>query len=152
MLAFAGRNAVRRACASIAQVSLVMLTMSAGGCSSDDGPQRVLVSGEVNFGAAPVEAGQIRFKPLPGTHGAITIAQIVAGKYTTERTDGVPVGEHRVEITGYDAADYEAKRNRGPGSIPPTQLLPDKYNEKSELTLAVSADSDSLTKDFTLEP
>jgi hypothetical protein len=152
MLAFAGRNAASDARVNVASVLLLVVTVGSWGCSTQDGPQRVLVSGTVSFSNLPVEAGQIRFKPMPGTHGAITIAQIVAGNYTTEKTIGVPIGEHHVEITGFDAAEYEAKRNRGPGSIPPKQLLPAKYNEKSELTLVVSADSDSLIKDFALDP
>jgi hypothetical protein len=141
-------------CPRVSLVTILVLafTLSAVGCKPKDGLQRVLVTGKVTFQDQPVEAGQIRFNPISGTRGPITIAQIVAGEYTTDVTNGVPAGQHQVKITGYDGEEYEAKRNRGPGSEPPKQLLPEKYNENTELTLEVVAGSDSMVKDFSLQP
>ena len=108
------------------------LTLVVVGCGKRDGIERVLVSGNVTFRGEPLEKGQIRFIPTDGTSGPITVEPIVDGYYTSEDVGGVPVGEHRVEILGYDAEVY-AKAPKGPGSPAIPQLLPKKYNRESEL-------------------
>ncbi len=49
-------------------------------------PDYVLVSGEVTFDGQPIEVGQIRFNPVAGTSGPITISEIRQGRYSTEKT------------------------------------------------------------------
>lgn len=122
-----------------------------GGCSSGDGLERVVINGSVSYDGKPVEAGQIRFRPIEGTSGPITVRPIEAGAYTTAESGGVPLGRHSIEIKSYDAAEYKAKRNRGPGVAAPKQLLPAKYNDKTTLTLDLDADSDKSSVDFQLE-
>jgi hypothetical protein len=127
------------------------LMVFVAGCARDDGLSRVVISGAVTYDGKPVEKGQIRFLPTPGTSGPATIDPIDGGRYTTENTGGVPVGSHRVEITGYDPVEY-ANAPTGPGSPPVRQRLPEKYNRKSELTVTLDADSDSKPLDFNLAP
>lgn len=127
------------------------LVLIAAGCSRGDGLSRVIVSGAVTFDGKPVEKGQIRFIPIDGTRGPVTIDPINGGEYTTENTEGVPVGAHRVEITGFDPVEY-ANAPTGPGSPPVKQRLPDKYNRKSELKVTLQVDSDDNPLDFNLTP
>jgi hypothetical protein len=127
------------------------IVAAATGCGGGDGVARVLVSGAVTFDGKPVEKGQIRFIPAAGTTGPITIDAINAGRYTTESTGGVPLGTHRVEITGYDAAEY-ANAPTGPGSPPVRQRLPEKYNRKSELTVTLQPEAGDQPLDFNLTP
>ena len=129
-------------------VCLALLAVGAG-CGEDNRLARVVVSGTVNYDGKPVQKGQIRFLPQPGTSGPATIDPIDGGRYTTTNTDGVPVGSHRVEITGYDPVEY-ANAPTGPGSPPVRQRLPEKYNRKSELTVTLDADSDDKPLDFNL--
>jgi len=106
------------------------------------------VAGTVQYASQPLQEGEIRFVPLDGTIGPLTIAQIIDGKYIANNHEGVPVGRHRVEIRRYDFTD----RVPGPGSPPPKQLLPAKYNDKSELVLSVDAGVHDQVADFDLSP
>ncbi|QDS99301.1 dockerin type I domain-containing protein [Adhaeretor mobilis] len=130
--------------------SMLLLTLSLVGCGRSDGIDRVLVAGNVTFTGEPVEAGQIRFRPAKGTRAPITITAIKSGQFDTAQMGGIPVGTHLVQITSYDPQEYEAKRNRGPGVAPPTQLLPPKYNNKTELTLELNSGSGQITQDYNL--
>jgi hypothetical protein len=127
------------------------LVVVAAGCGNDGGLSRVEVSGAVSYDGKPVEKGQIRFLPMQGTSGPATIDPINGGRYTTSNTGGVPVGSHRVEITGYDPVEY-ANAPTGPGSPPVRQRLPEKYNRKSELSVTLDANSDDSPLDFNLAP
>lgn len=118
--------------------------VSPAGCGGRS--DRVVVSGTITFGGAPVEKGQIRFIP---TNGPVVIDPIDAGSYTTDKTDGVPLGVHRIEITGYDGEEY-ANAPTGPGSPPVKQLLPEKYNRQSELTATIDANSGDAPLNFDL--
>ena len=76
--------------------------------------------------------------------------KVERGHYSTESTNGVPVGTLRVEITGYDPEEYE-NAPRGPGAPPVKQLLSDKYNRESELTIALEPQPRRQTHDFDLK-
>jgi hypothetical protein len=65
---------------------------------------------------------------------------------------GVPAGEHRVEILAYDLSKTDGKFPTGPGIPPPPQILPAKYNIKSQLTVSVDKTMPRMTHDFDLTP
>lgn len=113
------------------------------------GLERVMVSGHASYLGEPVIVGQIRFSPIPPSKGPLTIEQIRDGKYKTVLSGGLPVGTHRVSITMYRPEEY-ATMGRSPGSPGPEQLLPDKFNRKSELQIDVAAGSEPLQYDFIL--
>jgi hypothetical protein len=119
------------------------------GCGATGGIERVLVSGKVTFNGSPLVKGQIRFLPIEGSTGPVTVESITDGYYTSEDTGGVPVGVHRVEIRGYDPEVY-AKAPKGPGSPPVPQLLPKKYNHQSELKATLESGKSEETLDFDL--
>lgn len=122
------------------------------GCDSGDGLERVVVSGSVNFKGIPVEYGQLRFKPQGGTAGPVTIASVRDGRYVADGQGGVPVGEHRVEILSYDMKAVGGQWPGGPGANPPPQLLPAKFNTRSQLNAAVVSSAEPMTLDFDLSP
>jgi hypothetical protein len=121
------------------------------GCGAKDGIERVVVSGNISFSGKPLEKGQIRFIPTDDSPGPITVETIEGGYYTTEKTGGVPVGVHRVEIRGYDPKVY-ADAPKGPGSPPIPQLLPKKYNYDSELKATLESGKSEEILDFNLSP
>lgn len=121
------------------------------GCGQHDQWDRIVVSGNVTYKGQPVEKGQIRFIPIEGAGGPITVDPIELGKYNTKNTAGVPVGTHRVEIFGYDAKEY-ANAPTGPGAPPVRQLLPKKYNLQSGLTVKLESTEGDRTLDFNLIP
>jgi hypothetical protein len=131
-------------------ISLAVV-LTAFGCGAKDGIERVVVSGNVSFSGKPLEKGQIRFIPTDDSRGPITVENIDGGYYTTEKTGGVPVGVHRVEIRGYDPKVY-ADAPKGPGSPPIPQLLPKKYNFDSELKATLESGKSEETLDYNLSP
>lgn len=113
------------------------------------GLERVMVSGTASYCGEPIVVGQIRFTLIPPSQGPLTVAQIRDGEFDTEMSRGLPVGNHRVEIKMYRPEEY-ATMGRSPGSPGPEQLLPEKYNRSSELTLNVASGSDPIIQNFTL--
>lgn len=125
-----------------------LIALTALGCGKS-GVERVYVSGKATYDGQPIEIGQIRFVPTSPATGPVTIERIENGQYATKTTGGVTPGTHRVEMRMYDSHEYEtAPRVAGSASV--KQLLPDKYNRNSELTLTIESGSDSVTHDFEL--
>ena len=83
------------------------------------------------------------------TTGPITVELIRDGNYETATSEGVPVGTQRVEIRMYDPEEYRTAP-KTPGSPAVKQLLPNKYNRDSELTITIESGSDSIEHDFLL--
>jgi hypothetical protein len=111
--------------------------------------ERVMVSGTATYRGEPIVVGQIRFTPIPPSTGPLTIVPIRDGEFDTEMTRGLPVANHRVEIKMFRPEEY-ATMGRSPGSPGPEQLLPDKYNRNSELTLNVAPGASPFKHRFTL--
>ena len=132
-------------------ILLACLAFAPMGCGSSDDLQRVVVSGRVTFKGQPVEFGQLRFKPESSTRGPVTIAPVREGKYLADNQGGVPVGEHIVEILSYDMKAVNGKWPDGPGSNPPPQILPAKFNTQSQLTVSIDG-TKAITHDFDLTP
>jgi len=114
------------------------------GCGG--GIDRVKMSGDVTYAGQPVKVGQIRFTPLPGVEMPLTIALIKDGRYNTSSNGGLPVGSFQVVIFSYHPDDPEPS---GPGARPRRQLLPAKYNTRSELKITVEKGGEQV-HDFNL--
>jgi hypothetical protein len=79
---------------------LTLLTVLLAGCgSSESGPKRFHVTGQVNFDGKPVPMGTIYFETTTGPAGS---AQITNGQFDTHTGKGVIGGKHQVLIQGYD--------------------------------------------------
>jgi hypothetical protein len=136
---------------SLFSIASLLLLVFFTSCGKHDRWNRVDVSGVITYKGMPVEKGQIRFIPIDGPGGPVTVDPIEQGKYNTKNTAGVPVGTHRVEILGYDAREY-ANASTGPGAPPVPQLLPKKYNLQSELKETFDTTQSEKTLDFNLLP
>src|SRR5262245_20495897 len=119
----------------------------AGGCSGKAGQARV--SGEVLLDGKPLKEGVIRFVPTDGKTPTAH-AQVVDGKFTA----AVPVGGKRVEISApkvvgkrkmYDTPD-------SPVVDDVTELLPARYNSRSELTWTVQKGSQEKVFELKSDP
>jgi hypothetical protein len=132
------------------------------GCGTKDPFDRVVVAGKVSYQGTPVEFGIIRFTPTEETMTPPNAAYIMHGEYRVEARGGVPAGTHKVVIQAFTGGVPQPTNNDqargieddpapGPGG-PPKQFLPEKYNDKSTLTLEVkTTDEPELTKDWDLE-
>jgi hypothetical protein len=121
------------------------------GCS-ENGLDKVVLHGKVNFDGKPLPTGQIRFVPMEGTHGPKSGAVIIDGAYVAEGKGGVPLGNHRVEIQAYRPVGGRVPAAMQAEGGPTEPYLPARYNGQSILTVEVTEDSGSQSIDFDLEP
>jgi hypothetical protein len=107
------------------------LAVLANGCSSKE--TTAIVAGTVTLDGAALKSGQIRFIPDDGrspTAGAV----IVEGRYTATITPGTKTIEISSPMDGPARSMYdEAPPSREVGG----DLVPARYNARSELTLEV---------------
>jgi hypothetical protein len=149
---FAGGNATRRLAISIG-CSLLAIAFGCG----RQGPERVIVSGAVTYQGKPLPEGCIRLVAIRETAAPVTVAAIVAGRYTLKSHGGVPVGTHRIEITAYRPNKKQPHADPAASDVPGmessgvvVQYLPEKYNAKSTLEITVPSGSGAITKNFDL--
>ena len=128
-------------------LTAILLVGTFGGCSQNTDRPRVVVSGRVTYDDQPVAKGRIRFEPLPGTVGNVSIGVINQGRYKIDDLGGVPVGQHRVKILSLDPNDTAG----GPGGPPQKQFLPAKYNYQSALEATIEPAPATAIHDFLLE-
>lgn len=116
------------------------------GCGG--GVERADVYGTVTYQGEPVEEGTISFEPKD--KGPLVATNITEGEYQLKGDRGVPPGSYHVKISS-TVEDTEAFEE-GMGPEPPRkEVLPEKYNIATELTLDVPSGEGSLEKNFDLE-
>ena len=130
---------------SLFALAWIALTLGCGPGSVE----RATVSGAVTLDGTPIPKGQIRFIPA---NGPIWTARIKDGRYSTDGTKGVPVGDLQVRVEAYRILPgYQAGAPTGEDEqIPLEQYLPAKYNSQTELTLKIDEGSSSVEKSFDL--
>lgn len=100
----------------------------------------------MTVGDEKVETGYVRFVPIEETRGPASVGQIVDGQYVIEARGGVPLGKHRVEISGQKRTGRMVPGNTGfePGMVEEiVDVGPEKYaGVDSPLVVEVTADSD----------
>jgi len=114
---------------------LAICALVAVGC---DGSKFADVSGTVTVDGKPVETGSITFVPADGLSSTAG-GEIKDGKYSVK----VPVGMMKVSISSPKAIGKK-KLYATPDSPEGTlyaEALPERYNEKTELTLDVKSGS-----------
>ena len=121
----------------------VMLAFAAAGCAPET--SHGTVRGTVTLDAAPLANGLIRFVPADG-QSPTAEAMITDGKFSAQ----VPLGAKRVSIS---AAKLVGKRRVYETPDSPSidvieELLPPRYNVRSEITLTVTPGQQQ--KDFAL--
>lgn len=114
------------------------------GCGGDG---MTTVVGKVTVNGTPLTKGAITFEPIDGV-GRTAGATIDGGNYETR----VPPGEKRVRITGFEVTGqvpaYKGMKDSPMRDIV-KEIVPDKYNIRSDLKLSV--ESSDTTGDFDLK-
>ncbi|MFO0808562.1 MAG: hypothetical protein U0746_08065 [Gemmataceae bacterium] len=108
--------------------------LAAAGCGGG-GDKPGVVRGEVTLDGKPLASGLIRFVPSDGKTGTAD-AKIVDGRFVAEK---VPPGAKRVEISAAKVTGRQKAYDTPDSPVVETtvELLPAKYNVKSELTMTV---------------
>jgi hypothetical protein len=121
-------------------LTAIAVVIAGSGCSqTTKGPQRYTVQGQVTFRGEPVPVGRISFEPDPaaGIDGPPGVAEIVNGRYETDRRFGTITGRHIVRIDGYEAP--------GPEPLGPDDALRPLFREY-QTTVEIPAEPS--TQDF----
>jgi len=126
-------------------VALAPLTLSmilVPGC----GPAAATVTGEVIVDGKPVELGYVIFSPAD-KNGVSVTSEIKAGKYEIKTV----VGKKYVAVSALKVVDKkkESVDPNSPWVDITEEILPERYNVKSELTYDVVAGPN--TKDWKLD-
>jgi hypothetical protein len=119
----------------------LLIAIAIAGCGPS-GPAKYPVGGVITFKGEPLPTGKMTLIPAD-SKARTTVAEITAGKYATEVTQG----DWTINI--------QAVRETGPviealREAPREQYLPAKYN--SESTLKITVPSTDGKFDFALEP
>ena len=111
------------------------------GCGDRDPLGRKAISGTVEVDGKPVEQGSVSFEPVQGTTSSG--GPIVAGKFSIERSMGLPIGKYRVVI---NAPVPGTGGKVDPTALPgdpvaiPEELIPPEWNLKSDQFIEVKAE------------
>ena len=124
-------------------LGLLLGLACAGGCAADTG--KGTVRGEVTLDGQPLKEGRIRFVPEDRKSPSVDTA-IADGRFQAT----VPVGPQRVEI---NAPKVVGKRRMYDTPNSPVvdevrELLPARYNVRSELTMTVQPGSQKKSFDL----
>ncbi len=117
----------------------ILFSMAAmQGCGDSNGG-RMEVRGEIKLKNAPLDQGTISFRPLPGSKGSASGAQITNGKYELKGDGGLLPGKYKVIITSGDGKTMaNPDEPPGPGgNIISKDRIPPEYNEKSKVEVEV---------------
>lgn len=125
--------------------ALLILCSFASACSSQTGPPTETVSGTVTLDGEPLKIGDIRFRPADGLSSG-GAGKIEEGKYSFQ----TPSALMKVEIMGYREVPGKFTEPN-PGEKVPVmeQVVPEKYNFKSELTADVKPGQTEFNFDLT---
>lgn len=129
----------RRGYRSLFHPATIFFLAAICGCGSGDGLNRQSVSGAVTCDGKPVPNGAILFEPATQESGTAVGATIREGAFVISGTQGPVPGSYRVRI--YMSSGVQAPRAKGQtdrSSRPMVELLPARYNAKSELRADVS--------------
>jgi hypothetical protein len=122
---------------------VVVLIACWAGCGRGGG--LAAISGTVTYDGKALEKGLISFLPADG-NGPTAAAPIANGKYIAK---AVP-GKKLVRIEGYKViGEHPFSRNNPRLVVEQKQILPPRYNSKSELTREITPTD--RTCDFALE-
>jgi hypothetical protein len=118
---------------TISRSVLLLVFAHLTGCSQ--GPAVGTVTGEVTFDGQPVKDGHVLFTPLDG-NGQTGGGTIREGKLVAEK---VPAGKMKVELHGNKVVGKRKAYDtpESPWEDDVAELLPPKYNFKSDMTLEV---------------
>lgn len=149
---------IRGRCAAMCKLFsafVVFVAIFTSGCGPK-GPERAVVSGTVTHNGRPLEKGQIRFIPEKGSGVPMSGAVIVEGKYVADSLGGVPVAKHKIQIESWRINEEWLKKYGPPGPdalwemIPKDQIIPEKYNVRTELEITLEPGSGEIIRNFEL--
>ncbi|MAT72490.1 MAG: hypothetical protein CMJ58_23555 [Planctomycetaceae bacterium] len=116
------------------------------GCGGEQGD--LAVAGKVTLDGAPVPQGTI----VLSSGGAAATGAIENGRFQIAAEKGLAPGTYHVRIVAYELTGKQVPDNEFPDRTIPErrQIIPERYNDQSELQVNVAADTAS-SLEFALE-
>ena len=135
-------------------LSTAVMGLAVIGCGGEptDNLPRVAIAGSVTMDGQPLPAGTILFFPEGKSDEAAASAtgQIEKGEFAIPRERGPVPGNYKVSISHTDQPEghvkIELKKPGKKGAAAYKELIPAKYNTKSELEQAIPAGGKSDLK------
>jgi len=124
--------------------AMLLALLVCAGCSSDG---LVDASGEVKLDGKPLSMGTVSFYPADGKGPSSAAVLKEDGHYTVRAAPG----RKRVEILGYKKVGQKRHTEDDPSSpiVDITeQIVPERYNAKSELTCEIVSGPNDLNFDL----
>jgi hypothetical protein len=124
-------------------------SLALAGCGAGDSGNRAEVKGRVTLDGQPISEGAVNLIPIDGDTARVG-GPISQGEYTIPRDRGPAPGKYRVEIFGFEpvTATRGADPTDSDAQSATRQVVPPKYNTRTELELDVSGSL--VEKDFEL--
>jgi hypothetical protein len=134
-----GGSAMSALLVHAALLGLAVVGLAVVGCGGGAGTvPRGAVEGTVTLGGTPLADGVIRFLPTDGTTGPMVETEIRNGAFSLPKATGPCVGTQRVEIVSFRKTGKKIV-NEGVESEEIVQVVPERYNTASELTVMITA-------------
>lgn len=120
------------------------------GCKKSDG--LCPVEGMVTLNGQPLEEGYIEMGPMAGQSGTATGGKIVAGAYSIRVSPGeMVVGIRAQKVVQISPEEQTADEKAHGVTERMENLIPDKYNNRSELRCTVSPGKNTVNFDLTTD-
>src|SRR5438874_7455269 len=137
----------------VARQSVIFERLSVGlfclvpllGCGAGAGAS---VSGKVTLDGSPLDDATITFVPTVGGQRQAAWTMIKGGQYAIAAKDGLGTRQFRVEIRALRTLSEKTNQN-DPTLVPAKEIVPGKYNSKSELVVDIKPGAN--TADFELK-
>lgn len=134
---------------SLAHVTCIAVGLLVAGC----GGGGTGVSGKISVNGQPLEQANIEFLPMNPSISNQFGAAVTQGAYRVDNSQQIKPGEYQVQIRAYRGMGKKVWDGMGDGTNKNmveelTQFIPNKYNDASELKVALSSGSNNFDADL----
>lgn len=129
----------RRVLRAVRVVPWAVAGLALVGCSRGDG--KLSLAGAVTLDGVPVAQGTL----VMTSGGSAATAVIDHGAFEIAADKGLPPGKYQVRVVAYELTGREIPDSEFPDRTVPErrQIIPEVYNERSELLIDLTADNAS---------
>lgn len=113
---------------------ILLPLLMASGCGENDPLNRQAISGKIMLDGEPLVDGTVEFTPVG--NGVPSGASVKDGLFTIPEEKGLPPGDYVVRISAANSSGVTTEMPGESNQIA-LELIPEKYNTKSELSYHV---------------
>ena len=129
-------------------VCFISIGMFFVGCDSG-----IKIHGKISVNGTPLDEAQIQFVPVTSTGGDQLGTVVSKGEYTFADPDRLKEGQYQVQIRAYKSSGKKIWDGMGDGTNKNMvddlkQYIPAKYNDTSELKVAIKAGNNEFNTDL----